>query len=585
MSNERSERFRNQKRPDLRTKFNTGGQFNRNNRFSYNKNQNRGRTVYFNNANNDFRRGGHRNNRVGRYNANRNEDDLENQWYKVTIPHGCKSTKDFLLNSLQSMCEKPFVPFNYHNDGQSVVFYVMGQDTSESLKACSRRITNPNGFKYTIISSRAPFPSTQLDSSTINHLKEAMSRRYDGNRKILDISKFRADSYLLEQGLFIPLNRTNMLIAIIRIIKENIPDLISLNIADNKLSILEPFKSITDTCKLLKAVDLSNNQIRHMSEIENLKGLELEQLLLRGNPCASSYKDHTSYISSVRAVFPKILKLDNEDLPPPIGFDVGESSKLVSSLGSHIPPETNEFVVGFINQYFAIYDSDDRQPLLEAYHDQALFSFTISSNKNQVYFPSHMFQESRNLLKVRDANSKCKLLQQGKANIVSTLCGFPKTKHELDSFLIDVYLCSQNLINIVINGVYREISKKNGVQTRAFCRSFLIIPNLIINDLLFLTNATVEQIQKYGKSSMETPATNKMEEQPITMTVNGDTPTSNSMYMNKANMVKKFSEATGMNEGFSMQCLEEFSYNLETAMDAFHKLNQNGEIPAEAFQA
>lgn len=77
------------------------------------------------------------------------------------------------------------------------------------------------------------------------------------------------------------------------------------------------------------------------------------------------------------------------DLPPPILFDL-EDQKL------KLPPIQRMFIVQsnakaqevatqFLQQYFMVFDSENRQPLLDAYHEHACFSMTVnippSSNK------------------------------------------------------------------------------------------------------------------------------------------------------------------------------------------------------------
>lgn len=72
---------------------------------------------------------------------------------------------------------------------------------------------------------------------------------------------------------------------------------------------------------------------------------------------------------------------------PVIGFDVTEENKnfpvwrqsfLVNNSGQ-------EFVAKFLEQYFAIYDSDNRQQLLEAYHENAMLSITSTNNQHYAY--------------------------------------------------------------------------------------------------------------------------------------------------------------------------------------------------------
>ena len=112
--------------------------------------------------------------------------------------------------------------------------------------------------------------------------------------------------------------------------------------------------------------------------------------------------------SEVRKKFPKLLKLvshckskvkknkkneqicekllivictlqDGCDLPPMIGFDVSEDSKLPAPKASYLCDYAGaEIVRQFLEQYYNIFDSGDRQPLLAAYHENAMFSLTVT---------------------------------------------------------------------------------------------------------------------------------------------------------------------------------------------------------------
>lgn len=68
------------------------------------------------------------------------------------------------------------------------------------------------------------------------------------------------------------------------------------------------------------------------------------------------------------------------ELPKPILFDVADE-------GNKMPPSQRMFVANakaqeiasqFLQQYFLIFDSENRQPLLDAYVEHACFSMTMS---------------------------------------------------------------------------------------------------------------------------------------------------------------------------------------------------------------
>jgi nuclear RNA export factor len=76
--------------------------------------------------------------------------------------------------------------------------------------------------------------------------------------------------------------------------------------------------------------------------------------------------------------------LDGKEVGPSIRFDVGPEK-------TELPPWKKMFLcdvsghdiaVRFIDDYFAIYDSDNRKDLLNAYHENAVFSLTSTYNQH-----------------------------------------------------------------------------------------------------------------------------------------------------------------------------------------------------------
>lgn len=92
------------------------------------------------------------------------------------------------------------------------------------------------------------------------------------------------------------------------------------------------------------------------------------------------------YISYVRGMnFIRIISKDGTELPRPIVFDVVDDT-------AKIPPpqrvfatdaKAQEIASQFMQQYFTIFDSESRQPLLDAYDEHACFSMTVTSYNNK----------------------------------------------------------------------------------------------------------------------------------------------------------------------------------------------------------
>jgi len=74
------------------------------------------------------------------------------------------------------------------------------------------------------------------------------------------------------------------------------------------------------------------------------------------------------------------LVQDGAELPPVIEFDVGvEDSVLPTNQPSFfVQDEGRRVAQTFLAKYLEIYDTDDRTPLLAAYHDSTVMSLTVS---------------------------------------------------------------------------------------------------------------------------------------------------------------------------------------------------------------
>ncbi|KAG8508000.1 Nuclear RNA export factor 2, partial [Galemys pyrenaicus] len=121
--------------------------------------------------------------------------------------------------------------------------------------------------------------------------------------------------------------------------------------------------------------------------------------------------------------------------------------------------------------YFWIYDYGNRQGLLGAYHEQACLSLSIPFNPKDPA-PSCMwqyFKDSRNMIKLRDPYVRYQLLRHTNLDIVSTLCVLPQTRHDLGSFLVDLWVHTESMLCFSVHGVFkegREMEEKHQYERR-----------------------------------------------------------------------------------------------------------------------
>ncbi|XP_067170906.1 nuclear RNA export factor 1 [Apteryx mantelli] len=505
-------------------------------------------------------------------------DGGRRNWFKITIPYGKKYDKSWLLSSIQNLCSVPFTPVEFHYDHNRAQFYVEDATTASALKQVSRKITDRDNYKVVIIiNSSAPPQSLQneLKPEEIEQVKLCMSKRYDGSQKALDLKSLRTDPDLMSQSIDVVLNQRSCMLVVLRIIEENIPELLSLNLSSNKLYRLDDLGELAQKAASLKILDLSRNELKSDRELDKVKGLKLEELWLDGNPLCDAFRDQSTYISSVRERFPKLLRLDGHELPPPIAFDVEAPTTLPPCKGSYFgSDDLKVLVLRFLQQYYSIYDSSDRQGLLDAYHDGACCSLSIpfgpqNPPRNSL---NEYFKDSRNVKKLKDPTMRFKLLKHTRLNVVAFLNELPKTQHDVNSFVVDVCAQTNTLLCFAVHGIFKEVDGKSRDSVRAFTRMFIAVPAgntglCIVNDELFVRNATTEEIRKAFVMPAPTPSSSPV-------------PT---LSAEQQEMLAAFSMQSGMNLEWSQKCLQDNDWDYGRAGQVFTQLKLEGKIPDVAF--
>uniref|UniRef100_A0A673AV62 NTF2 domain-containing protein n=1 Tax=Sphaeramia orbicularis TaxID=375764 RepID=A0A673AV62_9TELE len=483
-------------------------------------------------------------------------------WYKVTIPHGRKHDKKWLLTALQNICSVPFTPVQYHVDHHRVHFYLDDSATANALHKCSHKITDTDGYKV-------------CWNNYNNHMMQCMAKRFDGSQQALDLNNIRTDPDLVSQNVEVILNRKTNMEAVIKIIEENIPELAGLNLSNNRIHKLDELAELVTKVPNLKTLNLSHNELKSDRELDKVKGLKLVELWLNRNPLCDLFKDQPSYISAVRERFPRLLKLDGHDLPPPIGFDVETPTAIPPCKGSCFgSDEIKALILRFLQQYYSIYDSADRQPLLDAYHDGASLSLTTPYSTQNPSRSSlgEYHKDSRNLKRIKDSTIRFRLLKHTRLNVVAFLNELPKTQHDIASFTIDVNTYTNTLLSFTVSGVFKEVDGKSRESTMAFSRVFITVPAgnsglCIVNDQLFIRMATTEEIRRAFVAPAPTPSSSPV-------------PT---LTAQQQEMLTAFSLKSGMNLEWSQKTMNGISTEQHKSSLMLMFFTTEGKIPDVAF--
>uniref|UniRef100_A0A182JAF5 NTF2 domain-containing protein n=1 Tax=Anopheles atroparvus TaxID=41427 RepID=A0A182JAF5_ANOAO len=531
-------------------------------------------------------RGGYNNGNNG--NNRRRLVNSSTTWYEVKIPYAYKYDKEFVLRSIQQAI-KPlvFIPLYYKIVESAAIFFVEDFKIAEAIQKADRTIETPDRRRM-ILLVRNNQPMSQVDNQLKERMRQAMQKRYNPVTKALNLEKFHADPDLSD--IFCALFRPQIILAAIDIIAEHIPELEALNLNDNKLYMLDHLKSMATKMPNLKILYLARNRIPYVNTLDSLKALKLQELNLEENPLKQRYEDQTLYVSEVRKRFPKVIKLDNIDLPPPISFDIPDDDlQLPVAKASFLSDASAaELVRQFLEQYFIIYDSDNRQPLLEAYHEHAVMSLTVNTyqQNNHQKMGAYM-SANRNIKHKTDLDTRCRLLKQGRLQVVSYLSELPLTKHDLQSFAVDLTLFTPHMLLLSVTGVFKERKPTGGTEPlRSFHRSLVIVPLgsgfCIRNDIIHINNTVRSQDDKCFKQPAELAPTASV---PATAAGAGavHAPPTAPDDNTKLQMVQALAAQSNMNLDWSRRCLEETNWDYRRAEHAFSELQKQNRIPPEAF--
>lgn len=277
--------------------------------------------------------------------------------------------------------------------------------------------------------------------------------------------------------------------------------------------------------------------------------------------------------------------MDGKELTKLIKFDDDDDDETNNAGGFKLPQtiakmacndQAGSIVLQFLEQYLKVYDSDNRQSLMDAYHDEAVMSMSAAYPLNSSAHGSKKLEEyimeSRNLFRIQDSTRRYKLLRQGKLSIISFLNDLPKTSHDFNSITLDLPFATERLMTFTVTGLYKE--RKHDNPIRHFNRMFVVVPQgsgfVIINEFLFITNPTVLQLKKAFNNS-PTPSTSTQQRD---QSFDENT---------KKRLAMEVSQKTGMNLDWSAQCLGQTNWDLNASLVAFQKAKSEGKIPSEAF--
>ena len=453
--------------------------------------------------------------------------------------------------------------------------------------------------------------------NTIDYLKSVLSRRYNVDNKLLDLSHLSNDPELVRLGMFNTTSTESKFFpalmkvcdSIFTSAREKEEAIISVSLANNALSDIRPVTTLSQTFPTLKNLDLSNNQLKDLSILEGWrwKFRKLEQLVVTGNPIEIN---EPQYKTDILRWYPTLLVLNNEQVRTEQDVKAAATDKLpLPILGPSFRDEAS-IAENFVKKFFPAYDSD-RSALARGFYDtQSTFSLSINMSaprgheSNKIAPWDQYIRRSRNLTKLSNPNAQMSRLQTGIESIRSCFITLPATRHpellaEPHKWCIECHTIpglpdpsGQSAsgvggLIVTVHGEFSEIdvSTAQPTTTRSFDRTFVLGPGggpsgiRIASDIMVLrayggydawTPEEAEAIEQ--QQAVQQPQL-RPQQNPISVPdgFGNPGPGKSEEQVQKEALAVELSKVTGMTLEYSGMCLEQSAWNLQDAAVTFEQ--------------
>lgn len=465
----------------------------------------------------------------------------------------------------------------------------------------------------------SPFP-TKEDSETvgtIDHLKSVLSRRYNVDSKLLDLSRLGDDPELISLGMFNTTSTESKFFpALMKVCDKMVTSahdkekaITSVSLANNALDNIRSVTTLSQTFPALKNLDLSNNQFQTLSVLEGWrwKFRKLEQLIVTGNPLESK---EPQYKADILRWYPTLLVLNNEQVRTEQDVKAAATDKLPLPILAPSFRDEVSIAENFLKQFFPAYDSD-RSALATSFYDtHSTFSLSINmaaprGHESTKIAPWDQYiRRSRNLIKLTNPNAQMSRLLRGTESIRDCFSSLPSTRHpdlvaEAQKWCIECHAIpglpdpsgqsASGVGGLIVtaHGEFSEIdvSTAQATTTRSFDRTFVLGPGggpggiRVVSDMMVLRAYGGYDAWKPDKT--EAVITQQAVQQPqlplqqhaLTVPDGFGTPGpgKSQEQVQKEALAVELSRATGMTLEYSGMCLEQGAWNLQDAAVVFEQ--------------
>ncbi|CAK9826752.1 Nuclear RNA export factor 1 [Anthophora retusa] len=460
-------------------------------------------------------------------------------WHKIKIVKGSLYDKETVLKAILTAIEPAeLIPVKYQTNGEDTFF--LARNCAHALdKLCKTNliIKNPEGDPLILIVTLGFASIHDLKINLQPLLLTALAKKYDPNKKSLDLEQFHKDPDM-SKTVYCPLSQQRTFNHVLKLTKSAIATVEYLNLQKNELFNLSPIEASSLTS--IRYLDLRYNNLMAMEALTPLKNLCVQRLWLDGNPLCENYASSKQYIESALKYCPNLTQLDG-----------------VYIRTSGLP--------------LTLYDQGDRTVLKGIYYKNAFYSMSFGIASSVAHKRNlGQFTANRNILKNTDLNKKRQHLYYGQDNILGGLKRLPRSHHDRTSFVYDLMYDDGKCLVISVSGLFKTMN--NFSQVLWFNRTFVLQAGPdheynILNDQ-YHVDSTLEEI---SPNSIES----KVSYDEITPSCFSTS--------EKKELMSKFLELTTLNSDWSQTYMEEAKWNLRKAISNFIKDYKSSAVPSEAF--
>lgn len=449
--------------------------------------------------------------------------------------------------------------------------------------------------------------------NTIETLKAVLSRRYNVEAKLLDLSQLGSDPELVGIGMFNSISRESKFFPALMKICDDIfttnrakeEAVISVSLANNALANISSVTTLSQTFPAIKNLDLSYNQFQDLAALDGWRWRfrKLDQLILTGNPIEAAVP---TYKEDIMKWYPTLTSLNTVQVRTP--QEVISTAKGRLPLPILAPNFRDEASISeyFVKQFFPAYDSD-RTALANGYYDaQSTFSLSINTSAprsledmtHQAAGWEQYIKRSRNLMKISHIPARMARLYTGTKDIQDVFTTLPVTRHpdllsQPQKWCIECHTIpglpdptGQSVsgvggLIVMVHGEFSEVDVSTGQTTitRSFDRTFVLGPGGGVGGIRVACDTLV--LRAYGGFDAWKPdgvdaaapphiqAAPPQHQIPIPEGPGLIGPGKSDEQVQKEALAVDLSRATGMTLEYSGMCLEQVGWSLEAAAVAF----------------